>query len=359
MKYMACLVMLLTVFAACSPDSDASDPGSITNKTYTLHFNLSPVSGSSASSRAETYTAGSPNSWEDGSKEENMKSWTVVFVKSDGTVAKVVKQPSVAEGKDKEDDVTVTGLEAGTYSVYSFANISDTELGTITEGSPSPDFDSQSFAVNGNDMDIKAKGIPMSNKQEVTIGSDGKPNITDLYVGMIGRLSPQKAPDVFIRAAKLIHDEIPNSAFIIVGSGEEEEEVKAFAKENGLNLIVTGWTDEPYSYLKVFDVAMLLSRWEGFGLAVVEYMAAEKNVVATKIDAIPTLVDDGVDGLLVEMDNPKDAAEKVLWLYRHPKEAVEMKSKALKKVTENYDIKRVVDQHMEMFNNLITGGDKM
>lgn len=182
MKYMACLVMLLTAFTACSPDSDASDPGSTTNKTYTLHFNLSPVSGSSASSRAETYTAGSPNTWEDGSKEENMKSWTVVFVKSDGTVAKVVKRPSVAEGKDKEDVVTVTGLEAGTYSVYSFANISDTELGTITEGSRSPDFDSQSFAVNGNDMDIKAKGIPMSNKQEVTIGSDGKPNITDLYV---------------------------------------------------------------------------------------------------------------------------------------------------------------------------------
>ncbi len=183
MKYMACLVMLLLTFAACSPDSDASDPGSITNKTYTLHFNLSPVSGGSASSRAETYTAGSPNTWEDGSKEENMKSWTVVFVKSDGTVAKVVKQPSVAEGKDKEDDVTVTGLEAGTiYTVYSFANISDAELGTITEGSRSPDFDSKSFAVNGNDMDIKANGIPMSNKQEVTIGSDGQPNVKQLYV---------------------------------------------------------------------------------------------------------------------------------------------------------------------------------
>ena len=181
MKYMACLVMLLTVFAACSPDSDASDPGSITNKTYTLHFNLSPVSGSSASSRAETYTAGSPNTWEDGSKEENMKSWTVVFVKSDGTVAKVVKQPSVEEDKDKKDVVTVTGLEAGTYSVYSFANISDAELGTITEGSRSPDFDSKSFAVNGNDMDIK-NGIPMSNKQEVTIGSDGQPDVKDLYV---------------------------------------------------------------------------------------------------------------------------------------------------------------------------------
>lgn len=183
MKYMACLVMLLLTFVACSPDSDASDPGSITNKTYTLHFNLSPVSGSSASSRAETNTAGSPNTWEDGSKEENMKSWTVVFVKSsDGTVAKVVKQPSVAAGKDKKDVVTVTGLEAGTtYTVYSFANISDADLGTITEGSRSPDFDSKSFAVNGNDWNI-ANGIPMSNKQEVTIKSDGQPDVKDLYV---------------------------------------------------------------------------------------------------------------------------------------------------------------------------------
>ena len=182
MKYMACLVMLLTAFAACSPDSDASDPGSTTNKTYTLHFNLSPVSGSSASSRAETNTAGSPNSWEDGSKEENMKSWTVVFVKPDGTVAKVVKKPSVEEGKDKEDDVIVTGLEAGTtYTVYSFANISDADLGTITEGSK-PAFESKSFAVNGNDMDITKNGIPMSNKQTVTIGSDGQPDVKQLYV---------------------------------------------------------------------------------------------------------------------------------------------------------------------------------
>lgn len=183
MKYMACLVMLLTSFAACSPDSDASDPGSTTNKTHTLHFNLSPVSGSSASSRAETNTAGTPVSWEDGSKEENMKSWTVVFVKSsDGTVAKVVKQPSVEEGKDKKDVVTVTGLEAGTkYTVYSFANISDADLGTITEGS-SPNFDTKSFAVNGNDMDITKNGIPMSNKQTVTIGPDGQPDVKQLYV---------------------------------------------------------------------------------------------------------------------------------------------------------------------------------
>lgn len=205
----------------------------------------------------------------------------------------------------------------------------------------------EKLALIPNGIDVSAvRNASAKSRRELSIAEDA------FVVGMIGRLSPQKAPDVFIRAAKLIHDEIPNSAFIIVGSGEEEEEVKAFAKENGLELVITGWTDEPYSYLKVFDVALLLSRWEGFGLAVVEYMAAEKNVVATKIDAIPTLVDDGIDGLLVEMDNPEDAAEKVLWLYHHPQKAVEMQKKALKKVIENYDISRVVNQHIQLFNEL-------
>lgn len=175
-------------------------------------------------------------------------------------------------------------------------------------------------------------------------------------VGMIGRLSPQKAPDVFVRAARLIHERIPDSAFVIVGDGEEREAVEAFAKDNGLQLLVTGWTDEPYAYLKVFDVAMLLSRWEGFGLAVAEYMAAGKSVVATRTDAIPTLIEDGVDGLLVEVDNPQDAADKALWLHAHPEEAAGMRRRALSKVTENYDISRVVDQHIEMFEFLTSGG---
>ncbi len=207
------------------------------------------------------------------------------------------------------------------------------------------------LALIPNGIDVEAvRNAAAKSRQELGIAENA------FVVGMIGRLSPQKAPDVFIRAAKLIHDEIPNSAFIIVGNGEEEAEVRAFAKDNGLKLVVTGWTDEPYSYLKVFDVAMLLSRWEGFGLAVVEYMAAEKNVVATRIDAIPTLVEDGVDGLLVEVDNPEDAAGKVLWIYHHPSEAADMRQKVLKKVVENYDINRVVSQHMKMFDNLIYGG---
>lgn len=199
---------------------------------------------------------------------------------------------------------------------------------------------------NGIDVEAVKCAVP-KRRTDLGIADDA------FVVGMIGRISPQKAPDIFIKSARLIHDNIKNSAFIIVGDGEEREEVECFARENDLNLIITGWTDEPYSYLKMFDVAVLLSRWEGFGLAVVEYMAAEKNVVATRTDAIPTLIDDGVDGLLVEVDNPEDVKEKVMWLYNHPNEAKAMRDKALQKVIKRYDISRVVDQHVEMFNKLV------
>lgn len=209
-------------------------------------------------------------------------------------------------------------------------------------------------------LELIPNGIDIAAVQRAEAMDRSTLSIADdaFVVGMIGRLSPQKAPDVFIRAAKLVHDSINNSAFIIVGDGEEREAVERFAKDNGLRLVVTGWTDKPYSYLKVFDVAVLLSRWEGFGLAVVEYMAAEKNVVASKTDVIPTLIDNGEDGLLAEVDNPEDVRDKVLWLYNNPKKAKIMKEKALDKVIRDYDISRVVKQHTNLFVNICKQGVK-
>lgn len=202
---------------------------------------------------------------------------------------------------------------------------------------------------NGIDIDAVRSAIAVK-RSHLGIAEDA------FVVGMIGRLSDQKAPDVFIRAAEIIHKEIPNSAFIIVGDGEQREEIETLARQHGLLLVVTGWTNKPYSYLKAFDVAMLLSRWEGFGLAIVEYMAAEKNVVATRADAIPSLIEDGKDGFLVDIDNSEQAADKVLWLHNHPNEAEEMRQKAQRKVKSKYDINRVVQQHIDMFNELILMG---
>ena len=172
----------------------------------------------------------------------------------------------------------------------------------------------------------------------------------DAYVvGMLGRLTPQKAPDVFIRAAKQINEKISNAFYVIVGNGEQEEEVRQYARANGIRLLVTGWVDNPYSYLKLFDVAVLLSRWEGFGLAIAEYMAAEKNFVATRVDAIPTIVDDGIDGLLVNADSPQEVADKVWFYYTHPDESKRMREMAKDKVIQKYDVSRVALQHKGIF----------
>lgn len=141
----------------------------------------------------------------------------------------------------------------------------------------------------------------------------------DAYVvGMVGRISPQKAPDVFVKMAKLVKDEIPNAHFVIVGSGNQEAEIRKYAEENKFadSLHITGWVDDPMSYVELFDVACLLSRWEGFGLALPEYMMAGKPIVASRVDAIPNIIRNGENGLLVEVDDATGASEAVLQIYR-------------------------------------------
>lgn len=76
-------------------------------------------------------------------------------------------------------------------------------------------------------------------------------------VGMVGRMSPQKAPDVFVKMAKKVKDAVPNAHFIIVGNGNQEGKIRRYAECNGFsdNLYITGWVDNPMSYVELFDVA--------------------------------------------------------------------------------------------------------
>lgn len=213
-------------------------------------------------------------------------------------------------------------------------------------------FNKNKLRVIENGIDVKSvqNANPYS-REELGIPANA------YIVGMVGRLTPQKAPDVFIQAAKLINEQIDNAFFIIVGCGDEEDEIIKFARENNIHLLVTGWTHSPYSYLKLFDVALLLSRWEGFGLAVAEYMVAHKPIIATRVDAIPTLIEDNVDGFLVSVNSPKEVAQKVLYIYNNKEEMDLMTKKAYLKGVEKYDIHRVAEQHIKMFAHLISCKD--
>ena len=172
----ALILMVLAFLSACTKDS--ADPilggsgGNNQGDKVTVHMTLStaPSSGTRASL-----------SWNDGIPAENMKSWVVAFVK-DGKVVSFVENNNVSDGNRIKDEVTITDLPKGkaTYQVYSFANLTATELG-ILKGA-TVNFDDKKWKMDGNGFDVTTKGIPMSNKQEVTIDASGKPDKTELWV---------------------------------------------------------------------------------------------------------------------------------------------------------------------------------
>lgn len=176
MIHTALILMVLAFMTACSTDS--ADPiqgdsgGDNPGDKITVHMTLStaPSSGTRATL-----------SWENGIDAENMKSWVVAFVK-DGNVVSFAENTDVSANNRIKDEVTIKDLPKGeaTYQVYSFANLTATELG-ISKGAI-VNFDNMKWKMDGNGFDVTTKGIPMSNKQEVTVDASGKPDKTNLWV---------------------------------------------------------------------------------------------------------------------------------------------------------------------------------
>lgn len=170
----ALILMVLAFLSACSTDS--ADPilggngGDNSGDKVTVHMTLSTAS--SSGTRASL-------SWNDGVDAENMKCWVVAFVK-DGKVVSYAENTDVSADKRIQDDVIIKNLVKGeTYQVYSFANLTATELGIAKDATVN--FDNMNWKVNGNGFDVTT-GIPMSNKQEVTIDASGTPDKTELWV---------------------------------------------------------------------------------------------------------------------------------------------------------------------------------
>lgn len=202
---------------------------------------------------------------------------------------------------------------------------------------------------NGVDIEAYENGAHGAVKrQDLNIPEDA------FVVGMVGRISQQKAPDVFIKMAKQVKDEVPNAHFIIVGNGNQEDEIRKYAKDNGFSdsLHITGWVDDPMSYVELFDVACLLSRWEGFGLVLPEYMMAGKPIVATRVDAIPNIICNNENGLLVDADDLISASKAVLRIYSDERFKSTLIKAGRETVNKKYDIRRVSEESAKMFEEL-------
>lgn len=180
----------------------------------------------------------------------------------------------------------------------------------------------------------------------------------DMFVvGMVGRICKQKAPDVFLKMAGEVKKKIPNSCFVIVGDvieGEEQErkDIEELAKKMGVDLIITGWVDNPLEYMNRFDVGCLLSRWEGFGLVIPEYMLTRTPIVATRVDAIPYLITDGVDGLLVDKDDWENVAKMICMIEADADKKNTLINNAIETVSRRFDVRRVSKQIEALYESM-------
>lgn len=176
-----------------------------------------------------------------------------------------------------------------------------------------------------------------------------------IVIGMVGRISDQKAPDIFIKSAYEIKKIIPNAYFIIVGDGYKLEEIKKLINSLGLekDVLITGWIDNTFNYINSFDISMLLSRWEGFGLVLAEYMVCKKPIIATNIDAIPDLIENNVNGLLIEVDSVEECVMATINIINNEvlKNNLILNSDNI--VRKKFDVKRVVKEHDYLFSNLL------
>lgn len=179
-----------------------------------------------------------------------------------------------------------------------------------------------------------------------------------LVVGMVGRICKQKACDIFVKMASEVQKELRNAYFVIVGDvlGESKDkriEIEKLSRDYGIRLLITGWVDNPLDYVSRFDIGCLLSRWEGFGLVIPEYMMCGVPIVATNVDAIPYLINNGENGLLVEKDDWKGAAKKVVELAENEGLRKIIVENGQRTVITRFDARRVTKECEELYEVLM------
>jgi len=131
-------------------------------------------------------------------------------------------------------------------------------------------------------------------------------------VAAMGRLVPQKGMDVFIDAIPVIAAALPDAQFLIVGSGELEESLRARASAHGAPVVFAGHRSDWYSMLAAMTVFVMPSRWEGLPITLLGAMAARLPIVATRIKGIVDVCAGAGVALLAEPDRSDEIAAAVI-----------------------------------------------
>ncbi|HAZ09626.1 MAG TPA: hypothetical protein DCY56_00760 [Candidatus Omnitrophica bacterium] len=181
-------------------------------------------------------------------------------------------------------------------------------------------------------------------RQEIGISEDEK------VIGMVGRLVYEKAYDIFLTSAHKISKLIPNSKFLIIGDGRERPALEALTLRLGIKkqVIFLGERQDIPQLISLFDVAVLSSRIESFPVALLEYMAASRPIIATNVGGNTEIILNGETGCIVPPEDAEAIAKAVIELLNNRKKAEEMGKAAKKIVEDRFSLKDMIDK-MEKF----------
>jgi len=171
-------------------------------------------------------------------------------------------------------------------------------------------------------------------------------------LGWVGRLSREKAPDVFLRALALPAAGQVRAA--IIGEGQMREELVADALALGVHDRVhwLGLVPDAGRMLPAFDGFVLSSRTEGTPMALFEAMAAGVPVLATSVGGVPDVLAGGV-ALQVPPDDPAALAEGIGRLLADPAAAQARASLAARRLSEVYALEPWLARHRELYTMLL------
>ncbi len=154
-----------------------------------------------------------------------------------------------------------------------------------------------------------------------------------LLIGAVGRLSAEKAFEDLIAATEQVIDAGVDTGLVIAGGGSERErlEKRIAASRHAERIRLAGYVSNPEVYFQAMDVFALSSVREGLPNVLLEAMAYEVPVVATRIAGIPRLVEDGENGRLVDPGAIQDMANELRDLLAHEGERKRLGERAGKR----------------------------
>lgn len=162
----------------------------------------------------------------------------------------------------------------------------------------------------------------------------------------MGRFETQKAPEVFLEAAKLLCARMQEAQVVIVGEGSGQADLEAgiAASPFGDRIRLLPWQSDPAALMEAADVLCLSSRWEGLPLVLLEAMAIGAVPVSTAVDGCAEAIEDGKSGKLIPADRPADLAEALIEVLSDPARLAQMSAAAVDRVRRDFSQDRMMDE---------------